>query len=117
MELAELQAVTTAPEQHATSPGGLQQDESMPRVVPPGGVRGKLPQVDEEDDSIWIDSTSSSADSVYGTWMIGFGCESPSAPRAPAAVGETAGGPDVLGGAACGDESDELDDMLQLLGV
>jgi hypothetical protein len=117
---AEVQAVTAAPQQHATSPGGLQHDLSMPRVVPPGGLRGKLLQVDEEDDSIWIDSTSSSAGSAYGAWMIGFGCGSPSAPGAPAAAGEAAaaaGQPGLLGAAAGGDESDELDDMLQLLGV
>jgi hypothetical protein len=71
-------------------------------------------QVDEEDDSIWIDSTSSSAGSAYGAWMIGYGCESPKAPGAAAAA---AGEPGLLGAAASADESDELADMLQLLGV
>jgi hypothetical protein len=70
-------------------------------------------QVDEENDSIWIDSTSSSSGSAYGAWKIGFGCESPSPAGAAAAAGE----PGLLDGAASGEESDELADMLQLLGV
>jgi hypothetical protein len=77
----------------------------------------KLPQVEEEeDDSIWIDSASSSAGSASGAWMIGFGCGSASAAFAAAAAAAV-GGPGLLGAAASRDESDELDDMLQLLGV